>query len=64
VIVPNGHYFVMGDNRENSWDSRFWGTLPKEYIVGTALLIYWSYGPTSDDPTPHLRWDRLLKRVN
>ena len=41
IIVPPGHYFVMGDNRDRSFDSRFWGPLPGKYIKGRALLIYW-----------------------
>jgi signal peptidase I len=43
VTVPPDHYFVMGDNRDNSQDSRYWGFLPREYVKGKALLIYWSY---------------------
>jgi signal peptidase I len=43
VRVPEGHYFVMGDNRDNSQDSRYWGFLPRSYIKGQALMIYWSY---------------------
>ncbi len=43
VTVPAGHYFVMGDNRDNSEDSRYWGFLPREYIKGRALILYWSY---------------------
>jgi signal peptidase I len=43
VTVPAGHYFMMGDNRDNSQDSRYWGFLPRDYIKGRALVIYWSY---------------------
>ena len=43
VTVPADHYFVMGDNRDNSQDSRYWGFLPRTYIKGKALMVYWSY---------------------
>ncbi len=43
VTVPADQYFVMGDNRDNSQDSRYWGFLPRDYIKGRALVIYWSY---------------------
>ena len=42
LIIPEGHYFVLGDNRDESLDSRYWGFVPRENIVGRPLLIYWS----------------------
>jgi signal peptidase I len=49
IVVPPGHYFAMGDNRDNSADSRYWGFVPRELIVGKALIIYWSYETDSDE---------------
>ena len=43
LVVPSGQYFVMGDNREHSWDSRFWGFVPRELVSGRPLVIYWSF---------------------
>jgi signal peptidase I len=40
-VIPEGEYFMMGDNRGNSQDSRFWGTLPKERFIGRAVFIFW-----------------------
>ncbi len=60
LVVPNGFVFAMGDNRENSSDSRFWGLVPRENIIGTPILIYWSYEASTaelSDPgigIPHL----------
>lgn len=77
LIVPDGHYFVMGDNRDDSQDSRYWGFVPRENIIGRPLLIYWSVKNT-DTPTgtayrfayaiTHLfqntRWNRTLRLVH
>lgn len=52
--IPAGTYFCMGDNRDNSEDSRVWGTVPRENVVGRAMFVYWSLdmsGTTDDDPT-------------
>ena len=48
-IVPPDSFFVMGDNRDNSQDSRYWGFLPRSYVKGKALLIYWSYESGRED---------------
>lgn len=49
VVVPDNTYFAMGDNRDNSLDSRYWGFVPRENIIGKPVLIYWSYdAPESD----------------
>lgn len=51
VVVPPDSYFAMGDNRDNSLDSRYWGFVPRDYIIGKPLLIYWSYRATTEDLT-------------
>ncbi len=49
VIVPPGHFFAMGDNRDQSLDSRYWGFVPRENIIGKPLIIYWSYNATTEE---------------
>jgi signal peptidase I len=51
LIVPEGQYFVLGDNRDDSQDSRYWGFVPRENIIGQPLLIYWSSGSLNSDLT-------------
>ena len=50
LVVPEGRFFALGDNRDLSLDSRYWGFVPRENIIGKPLIIYWSY----DAPTEHL----------
>lgn len=78
LVVPPDRYFAMGDNRDNSLDSRYWGFVPRENIIGKPAIIFWSY----DAPTDHLvgysadhfidlaknfftktRWNRTFKLV-
>jgi signal peptidase I len=63
VTVPPKQYFVMGDNRDNSQDSRYWGFLPRDYVKGRALFIYWSYEAESGNVVTGTRWGRLLHQV-
>ncbi len=58
IAIPIGHYWVMGDNRDESYDSRFWGFLPRSHIVGKPLIIYLS---VASDPL-RIRWNRILRQ--
>jgi signal peptidase I len=80
VRVPDGQYFVMGDNRDNSQDSRYWGFLPRSHIKGRALMIYWSFdtGPEPEGEASALRrvlsvithfftrtrWERIFRQIH
>ncbi len=80
VKVPEGQYFVMGDNRDNSQDSRYWGFLPRSYIKGRALMIYWSFDAGQEragednaltrivSVITHFftrtRWERIFKQIH
>lgn len=60
VIVPPNTYFAMGDNRDSSLDSRYWGFVPRENIIGKPLIIYWSYdAPTEQLASPTIGMDHL-----
>ncbi len=78
VVVPPESYFAMGDNRDNSLDSRYWGFVPRENIIGKPLLIFWSYDAPTQDWVDYnanhfldlaknfffkTRWDRTLLLV-
>jgi len=58
IVIPDDHYFVMGDNRDESYDSRFWGFLPRAHVVGRPLFIYMSV----DTRSFRIRWNRLFRR--
>lgn len=66
VVVPPDAYFVMGDNRDNSQDSRYWGFLPRDYVKGRALFIYWSFEPEGGmaGVITGTRWGRLLHQIH
>ncbi len=67
VVVPPGHYFMMGDNRDNSSDSRYWGFVPQSNILGKALIIYFSFDKYNLHPKWNvfaaIRWNRIFNII-
>lgn len=62
LVVPSDHYFVLGDNRDNSLDSRYWGFVPDSLVRGSPIFVYYSYAPDSGqsfDWLTRVRWQRL-----
>jgi signal peptidase I len=65
IVVPPDSFFMMGDNRDLSYDGRYWGFLPRNNVRGTPLVVYYSYDPDSWKVIPHItaiRWGRLFSR--
>jgi signal peptidase I len=77
VTVPDDHFFMMGDNRDDSQDSRYWGFLPRSFVKGRALFIYWSFDTPEEGAAAArgfwsgaarlvsgTRWGRLLHQIH
>ncbi len=64
VVVPPSCYFAMGDNRDSSLDSRYWGFVPRANIIGKPLIVYWSYDASTAALTgPTLDWRHLVDLI-
>jgi signal peptidase I len=67
LVVPKGNYLALGDNRDNSYDSRYWGWVADSLIKGQPFVIYYSYAPDSSEHSlawlTHIRWSRLGERI-
>ena len=64
VVVPAEHYFMMGDNRDNSEDGRYWGFLPRSYVKGKALFVYFSFTDQPSGLLSNVRWNRIFHQIH
>jgi signal peptidase I len=67
--IRKNYYFVLGDNRENSMDSRYWGFVPSDAIIGKALIVYWSWDPFIsifhfNELYNSIKWNRMFKTIH